>query len=800
MDNKFKQEPLQLVAIKEDGMIEITSEGINFLSLLQNEKISIISNTFSTISDENILNNFLTSCPHKFTKDSKGLWMWGSPLPLPNGQKMILINTQQLTKDDPEHISEKLFMLSAIMSNCIIYDCNGDENENFFLKISNIKDKIIFPKLKENSTFSEKDNLFSFLPWLVIINDNIEYDFNQNKSLANLYPKITVIKSNEASSLIQTIKAEVKYKSINNIEIDGDSLFGVMQNYIDSINNEEHLNINSALENVLLSKAKSIAEKNSDIFKNTFIKNLESKNQPLNIIEVYKSYMKEEENEITKFSAEIKDILTAEQNGSNIVALLKHMRRDIDTFIESTKEYNEEWLETEVKELEKIISIHNNVEDVKQIENVSEFVSSYNDEIQNFLMKLIEIPNIEVCKNLFEVLKRTITDYVLNVNSKLAEKIENIYENYKNETESQIRTLEDKMKRISEESERNKKLADESSQEKIEINKNNIELQTKFEKLLRESKNKEKEQENQINIEVQKTQKMEQFYSNIVKDKDTDISNLRKNLENIKKEYQEKNLELTNEIKNLTKINESLTKENENLKTIQEGKTKENNPKSENGENISNLFKKIQNTFIEFKQSLEKIKQENENVFKTKYLELSTKEIESKSHNWIEEIRIFREEQIKTLTENYEKNLQKAKNEIEDLTFQLTTTANALSEENNLKKLNIEAIDELQNQKKQIEDISHSKDILIQKQKEDIKLLNDRINDLKKIRDDLDMNLNKNILNYKMKEDELETMIMVIDGMLSKRKDKYDHNISRLGAEMKTAIEIITKEYKIFSH
>ena len=52
MDNKFKQEPLQLVAIKEDGMIEITSEGINFLSLLQNEKISIISNTFSTISDE----------------------------------------------------------------------------------------------------------------------------------------------------------------------------------------------------------------------------------------------------------------------------------------------------------------------------------------------------------------------------------------------------------------------------------------------------------------------------------------------------------------------------------------------------------------------------------------------------------------------------------------------------------------------------------------------------------------------------------------------------------------------------
>ena len=50
-----------------------------------------------------------------------------------------------------------------------------------------------------------------------------------------------------------------------------------------------------------------------------------------------------------------------------------------------------------------------------------------------------------------------------------------------------------------------------------------------------------------------------------------------------------------------------------------------------------------------------------------------------------------------------------------------------------------------------------------------------------------------------MKEDELETMVMVIDGMLSHRKDKYEHNLRRLGSEMKTAVEIISKEYKIFT-
>ena len=61
--------------------------------------------------------------------------------------------------------------------------------------------------------------------------------------------------------------------------------------------------------------------------------------------------------------------------------------------------------------------------------------------------------------------------------------------------------------------------------------------------------------------------------------------------------------------------------------------------------------------------------------------------------------------------------------------------------------------------------------------------------------------LNKYIksINFTPNEDELETMVMVIDGMLSHRKDKYEHNLRRLGSEMKTAVEIISKEYKIFT-
>jgi len=39
MEDVFKDAPLQLVAIKEDGYFEITVEGINFLSALKNRRV-----------------------------------------------------------------------------------------------------------------------------------------------------------------------------------------------------------------------------------------------------------------------------------------------------------------------------------------------------------------------------------------------------------------------------------------------------------------------------------------------------------------------------------------------------------------------------------------------------------------------------------------------------------------------------------------------------------------------------------------------------------------------------------------
>jgi hypothetical protein len=49
-----------------------------------------------------------------------------------------------------------------------------------------------------------------------------------------------------------------------------------------------------------------------------------------------------------------------------------------------------------------------------------------------------------------------------------------------------------------------------------------------------------------------------------------------------------------------------------------------------------------------------------------------------------------------------------------------------------------------------------------------------------------------------MKEDEIETLVIVFRVILSNRKDKYDHNIKRLSGEPKKAIEDLVRQYKLF--
>ena len=66
------------------------------------------------------------------------------------------------------------------------------------------------------------------------------------------------------------------------------------------------------------------------------------------------------------------------------------------------------------------------------------------------------------------------------------------------------------------------------------------------------------------------------------------------------------------------------------------------------------------------------------------------------------------------------------------------------------------------------------------------------------MKEDLELSLAKNIYNFKMKEDEYESLFMVIDGIISKKKEKYEHNFNKLSPDVQTMLETLAKQFKFF--
>ena len=185
-------------------------------------------------------------------------------------------------------------------------------------------------------------------------------------------------------------------------------------------------------------------------------------------------------------------------------------------------------------------------------------------------------------------------------------------------------------------------------------------------------------------------------------------------------------------------------------------------------------------------------------MFKTKYLELSTKEIESKSKNWIDEIRLYREDQLKALNENYEKTLKKVRDEVEELNFELTKKNYSLNEQTQINDTYKDKIKEVNTKLEEVTQLSDSKENVIKTQNDNIQLLEKRLTDIQRNKEDLELKLNKYIVDFKMQEDELENVIIVIDSIFAKKKDRFEHALQKLNAETRNQIVQRAKTSKFF--
>ena len=799
---EFKDEPIQLVYI-EDGMIEPTTDAINMLTALKDQKISVLSingplNSGKSSLANKILNKSMTG--FKSGEKTQGIWIWGNPITLENGTKLLVLDFQGLNKEDAENISHKLFILSTLLSTCLIYNTTGEINDaviNDFVYYTDLTNKINLYSDK-NDKLNNIENLKEYFPELIFLNDKSDKDtlketLEKNPScekIFQLFENRSYMNSQNIEELIEKIQKGIKHKVLDNNIIDGDDLFGILQNLIDFMNDGETPIIHSALENVLLSKAKNQSEGILEEFRATFNKKV---TYPMSITTIYKIYFELQQKAIGDFCKKVEKILSPTQTGEYILKIYTNMEKELEAILENNKDHYDEWFNMEYKNISNELSKLN----LESIEQTKMFILSYTSTFKSCLDKFLSIPNSDFCQNLITVLSKIFQDFVVAKLNDIGEKINEIYENNSKEFTNNINNLNNDIKKLNEQIDNNKKLLDDKNKEKSEANKNYLELETKLDKLTRELKAKEQEFENNLNTEKQNYQKMETYNNTQLKEKDQTISNLEAKIEKLNQDILGSNKDNLIKINELNRENIKLQGEIERMKK-QEGKGGSNALYNEQSANLQTLFKSIQSTFMEFKESVDKLDKENENVFKTKYLENSTKEVEDKLKNCVSEIKTFCDKQVKTMNDNYEKEIKKVKDQYDELSFELTKKNAEVKEQTELKETNENKLNEKIKQINELNEISKSKDSLINTQNDNIKMYLDKVNEFKKNKEDLEFSLAQNIYNFKMKEDEFESLFMVFEAIISKKKDKYEHSISKLSPDVKAQLQALIKKYKFF--
>ena len=817
-----QDEAIQLITVKDDGILGITIEAINLLSSFQNKKIAVLSVTGPSQSGKSSLFNTFLHNDKAFQSHTKGLFIWNKPIELENDMILLLIDSQGLS-NYKDAVEQKLFMLNILLSSCLMYNTCGAINEDKVSEIETYCD--VANKIHVNTTTdnNHKGTLSKYIPEMIWVlrdidindtnkpaNDLLEEQLtlsSKGDKIKQLFTNRTCVylptafdtdgKQNnmfieQADLLYEHIKKTIPYKQINQIELDGNALFGILQNYLDLLNNDENPVISLALENVLLSKANSISDKHFDMYKSTLTSAFAAK-YPMNTNDIYKTYFQLQAKETEAFCSSIQNTLTPLQCGTYLSKLHFKMQNELESVFETNKQYYDEWFGIEYKELQKNISALT----LDSVSNIKSFFGEYVSHIQTSMNKLLEIPNYDCSLNIIDIAHKITSELIVNKLQKYTDIVSDMCVSTIKEQETKIEEMNTSIKELNDHISSDMKVIETINNEKRELNKKLLEIETKLDKLNSEIKLKEKENANMLLMENKKSKQLEEYYQLQIKEKDNVIAQnqmlidkLNKELSDIKKD-------------NIVKANE-LHQENvklhSELEKIKENKTEQHSTSASSKQHVTlqTMFKSIQHTFNQFEESLSKFDKETQNILKMKHIEQSSIDIKNKIRNWIEEVKAFNESQLKALSDTNEKKLKELNEKLDEMKWNIDKKDYTIKEQCNLTDTYKRKLEVVNKELEDTKEIANSKNELIDKQKETITMLEERVSGLEKENADLEVNLNKNVFNYKMKEDEIETLVMVFGGILSKRKDKYEHNMQRLSIEPKRAIEELVKQYKLF--
>jgi hypothetical protein len=838
MENIFEEKPIQLVS----DTFDLQSEGIEFLQKLSDKKVAIITIIGTVYSGKSFLSSQLIGrnnqafaiggIDNRVQTCTKGIWVWGKPIIKDDTYVLILDSEGFITDSDEKRkdYDQKMFILCNLISSSIVFnikkkDTDSEDNisDEMIKESCDIFNKLIEGvnkvKLENENIPDEKNKLTNNdIPKIFWLNRdydikdmskyNEKYDLNDNEIYQKLYKKniqrycLPFPTSEEADMLInlyltepdnpfipefteslnqfrKLIIEDVKPKSINGIQLNGQLFYGVLQEITTNISNNDSCYLISSLKSALYSSLNDISENILNKFRNKFTDEIDKN---VNIYEKIKNSYEEIIKEIQEVfpKSYIGQVLKSNFLTEILSDIFSFANEDIDNSIKESINNFEE----------KIKNINEN-ETKKQIENIQK-ANDINIYLKNFTSGIRDNLN----KDLFNEKTQLISSFPL-----IKEYIENICKKIDSYSDNISNYVDVNLKKLENYSINNQNRLDEKINEIKQKDSEIIELKIKIENLTTKIDEKEKENLNNIEIENEKQSRLEKRFKEQLEEKDNIIKELESKVANLNKELSSLNTESTNknnEIINIKKELEELKEKNneiQNKEKINEEIKKEDYLDSKNQE-LKNLLSNILNSYSEYAEIVGKLEENKNLIFRNKFIEETKNFVENSSKNMLDELSIFKEKHFKTMTDNYEKEISKLKNENLNLTSELEKTNLNLKELKNESEILENKLKNIESNKENEQFTNENKDNVIQTQKETLEFCKASEKELREQYENNVIKLSECISESKMKEDELELITFVMESIFKKDKSSFERNLTKLSPQTKEKIRELNKKYK----
>ena len=149
-----------------------------------------------------------------------------------------------------------------------------------------------------------------------------------------------------------------------------------------------------------------------------------------------------------------------------------------------------------------------------------------------------------------------------------------------------------------------------------------------------------------------------------------------------------------------------------------------------------------------------------------KFIENSAKDIESKTRQYVDDVKRFREEQVHTVSDSYEAIIGQLRDELNEAQLNLDKATYKIAEMEELVAGLQEKMVCCEKECIRQQELAASRELIIKTQRENSKMLENNIREFKILKEELEISLKANIVNFKMKEDELETLLFAVSAIL----------------------------------